>query len=498
MNRMTKSARICLATGTALAMFAVPGSSGIAQTAPAAAPVQAISQKDKTEGAKAHEQLVPEFGGAVSGAHAAYVESVGKRIAVQSGLSNAQGDFTVTLLNSPVNNAFAIPGGYIYTTRQLVALMNNEAELAGVLGHEVGHVAARHANKRQSAATKNTIIGVLGTVLSGVLLGNSQIGQMLQQGFMQGSQLLTLRYSRKQETESDKLGIQYLKKAGYDPRAMATVLQSLANQNALDAKLMGTTDRVPEWASTHPDPAGRVKTALTMAGTATGGNTNRDLFLSKINGITYGDDPVQGIVEGNEFTHPVEMFYFHAPNGFFLLNGTRAVAINGQAGKGQLTAGPYSGDLDAYVRAAFAGLTEKGQPALNVGNVNRTTINGLSAAYATAKVTQSNNSQVDVTIFAYEFAKDKAFHFVTLAQAGGGAVWDPMYASMRRITQAEASKVKPRKLSVISAKSTDTVQSLATRMAYTSTQQLDRFLVLNGLAANSTVSAGQKIKLVTY
>ncbi len=498
MSRKIKSVRIRLASVAVLAIVALPAGTGIAQTAAKPAPVLAISAKDKAEGAKAHEQLVPEFGGAVTGPHAQYVEGVGKRIAVQSGLSNAQGDFTVTLLNSPVNNAFAIPGGYIYTTRQLVALMNNEAELAGVLGHEVGHVAARHSNKRQSAATKNTIIGVLGTVLSGVLLGNSQIGQMLQQGFMQGSQLLTLRYSRKQETESDKLGIQYLRKAGYDPRAMSTVLKSLANQNALDAKLMGSSaNRVPEWASTHPDPAGRVKTALAQAGTTVGGNTNRDLFLSKISGLTYGDDPVQGIVEGNEFTHPVEMFYFRAPSGFFLLNGTRAVAISGQAGKGQLTGAPYSGDLDAYVRAAFAGLTDKNSPALSPGNVGRTTINGISAAYATAKVTQSNNSQVDVTVFAYEFAKDKAFHFVTITPTGGGGVWDSMYGSMRRIAQAEANKVKPRKLVVIAAKKGDTVQALSSRMAFTSAQ-LDRFLVLNGLAANSTIAAGQKLKLVTY
>jgi predicted Zn-dependent protease len=501
MNRkISFSFRNLLAAGTAVAVLAVPVGTVAAQTAtaPKPAPVQAISAKDKAEGAKAHEQLVPEFGGKVTGAQALYVEGVGKRIATHSGLSNAQGDFTVTLLNSPVNNAFAIPGGYIYTTRQLVALMNNEAELAGVLGHEVAHVAARHSAKRQKAATKNAIIGVLGTVLSGVLLGNSQIGQMLQQGFMQGSQMLTLRYSRAQETESDKLGIQYLKSAGYDPRAMSTVLQSLANQNALDARLMGANgDRVPEWASTHPEPGKRVAAALAMAGGATGGTTNRDLFLSKIAGLTYGDDPVQGIVEGNEFTHPVEMFYFHAPSGFFLLNGTRAVAINGQGGKGQLTGAPYSGDLDAYVRAGFAALTGKDSPALNPGNVTRTTVNGLTAAYATARVAQSNNSQVDVTVFAYEFAKDKAFHFVTISPAGGGAQWDSMYGSMRRITQAEASKVKPRKLVVVTAKAGDTVQSLASKMAYTNAQ-LERFQVLNGLSSTSKIAAGQKVKLVTY
>ncbi|HNJ47632.1 MAG TPA: M48 family metalloprotease, partial [Novosphingobium sp.] len=294
--------------------------------------VQSISEKDKQEGAKAHPQLVEEFGGAETGTQAAYVESVGKNIAVQSGLSNATGDFTVTLLNSPVNNAFAIPGGYIYSTRQLVALMNNEAELAAVMGHEVGHVAARHSAKRQSAATRNAVIGVLGTLLTGALLGNSGIGQLLQQGFMQGSQLLTLKYSRKQETEADNLGVQYLNSAGYDPRAMSTVLQSLANQTALEAKLMGTTDRVPEWASTHPDPASRVRAALARAGASSKGKTNRDLFLSKIGGLTYGDDPKQGVVDGRKFTHPDMRLAFETPNGFYMVNGTRAVAITGQSG----------------------------------------------------------------------------------------------------------------------------------------------------------------------
>lgn len=223
--------------------------------------VQAISAKDKQEGAKYHPQLLQEFGGAVQGPQANYVTAVGRKIAVQSGLSNAQNDFTVTLLNSSVDNAFAIPGGYVYTTRQLVALMNNEAELAGVLGHEVGHVAARHSAKRQSTATRNQVIGVLGAVLSGVLLGNSQFGQLLQQGFMQGSQLLTLKFSRTQENEADRLGIEYLRRAGYDPRAMSTVLASLAAQNALSVRLMGSQEnRVPEWASTHPDPAARVST----------------------------------------------------------------------------------------------------------------------------------------------------------------------------------------------------------------------------------------------
>lgn len=499
MKLSPKNARILLGSAIGLALAATPASLGLAQTKATQtrpATVQAISEKDKAEGAKAHPQLLAEYGGAETGPQAAYVESVGKAIAVQSGLSNAGSDFTVTMLNSPVNNAFAIPGGYIYVTRQLVALMNNEAELAAVMGHEVAHVAAQHGRKRQSAATRNTVIGVLGTVLSGVLLGNSQVGQVLQQGFLQGSQLLTLRYSRSQETESDNLGIDYLRKAGYDPRAMGTVLQSLANQNALEARLMGTANKVPEWASTHPDPASRVRAALSRAGANASGTTNRDLFLSRISGITYGDDPRQGIVDGRRFTHPELKLAYETPNGFYQMNGTRAVAITGQSGRGQFTTGAYAGDLDAYVRAAFGALTEGNQAKIDPGTISRTTINGLPAAYATARV-NNGNSPVDVTVFAYEFARDRAYHFITIAAAGQAGVFDSMYRSMRRISDAEAAAIKPRKLVVITAKAGDTVQSLSQRMAY-SDAPLDRFLVLNGLTASSRITAGQKVKLVTY
>ncbi|MGH6785771.1 MAG: M48 family metalloprotease [Novosphingobium sp.] len=463
----------------------------------AAQTVQSISAKDKAEGAKAHPQLLEEFGGAEAGAQANYVETVGKNIAIQSGLSNARDDFTVTLLNSPIDNAFAIPGGYVYVTRQLVSLMNNEAELAGVLGHEVGHVAARHSAKRQSAATRNAILGVLGQVLSGAIFGNTAAGQLGQQIFSQGSQLLTLKYSRGQETEADNLGIAYLQRAGYDSRAMSTVLQSLANQNALDARLQGSqSNRTPEWASTHPDPAARVKTALARAGASTSGVTNRDTFLNRIAGLTYGDDPKQGVVDGRNFTHPEFRLAFQAPSGFYMINGTRAVSINGQSGKGQLTTGAYSGNLESYVQSAFGALTQQGQAQVRPTTIQRTTINGLPAAYGTARV-NSGNGQVDVTVFAYEFSSSQAFHFLTIAQAGRASVFNSMFQSMRRISTAEASAVRPRKLAVVTVRSGDTVQSLAARMAYTDAPQ-DRFRVLNGLGASSTVAVGQRVKLVTY
>ena len=476
----------------ALIAVTVSGSDLTAATAPAPT---SISAKDKAEGAKANPQLVAEYGGALTGPQADYVASIGKKIAVQSGLSNSSSDFNVTLLDSSINNAFAIPGGYIYTTRQLVALMNNEAELGGVLGHETAHVALRHSAQRQSTATKNQIGGVLLAVLSGVVLGgSSKVGQQLQSIFLQGSQLLTLKFSRKQESEADSYGVQYLRKAGYDPRAMSTVLQSLANQNALDAKLLGTSDQVPEWASTHPDPASRVRTAANLAGTATG-ITNRDIFLTRISGLTYGDSPAQGYAEGRSFKHPIEKIAFEAPAGFYLVNGTQAVAIGGTSGKGQFITSAFDGNLDSYVTTQFATLAQANQTQLNPSAIQHTTVNGIPAAYASARVA-NGSSQVDVTVFAYQWSATQAYHFLTITQAGQNP-FDSMFASMRRLTQAEAAVLKPRKLVVVSVKNGDTLQSLASRMAYTDAP-LDRLLVLNGLTSTSKLVTRQKIKLVTY
>jgi predicted Zn-dependent protease len=458
---------------------------------------QIISASERAEGAKAHPQLLEEFGGPVSGPQFGYVETVGKNIAVHSGLSNARGDFTVTLLNSSIDNAFAIPGGYVYVTRQLVSLMNNEAELAAVLGHEVAHVAARHSAKRQSAATRNSIIGAIGSILSGVLLGNSQIGQLGQQLFGQGTQMLTLQFSRGQETEADNLGINYLRAAGYDPRAMSTVLYSLAQQNALDARLLGRNQNtVPEWASTHPDPAGRVRAALSRAGTNATGVTNRDTFLSRIEGLVYGDDPKQGVIEGRRFTHPEFRLAFEAPSGFYLVNGTRSVSVSGQSGKGEFSTRAFNGDLQSYVTGVFSDLSQSSQARIVPSQLQRTTINGIPAAIGQARV-NSGNGTVDVTVVGYHMNNDRAFHFMTITQAGQSRVFSPMFNSVRRISAAEAGQVRPRRLDVVTVGPRDTQQTLAARMAY-SDDPLGRFRVLNGLNANTPLTAGQKVKIVTY
>ncbi|AUX69780.1 peptidase M48 Ste24p [Porphyrobacter sp. HT-58-2] len=488
---MARISRAILALGAA--PLALTGCMGAGGAIPSAS--TPITAQEAQMGAKYHPQFIAEFGGAMTGAHAQYVEQVGKNIAVQSGLGNARESFTVSLLNSPVHNAFAVPGGYIYTTRQLVTLMNNEAELAAVLGHEVGHVAARHSQRRQQAAQNNSILGVLGAIGSAILLGDSGLGQTLSRTFMEGSQLLTLRFSRKQELEADDLGIEYLGRAGYDRRAMGTVLASLAAQNGLDARLQGRNASVPEWASTHPDPASRVQSALAKAGAAgTGGVTNRDTFLTRIDGLLYGDDPAQGLIEGSTFIHPELRFAFTAPQGFYMVNGTRAVSIQGQGGQAQMTLAAYNGNLETYVRQQFTALGGQNNANLAPQQIERRTINGLPAVYGVARV-NNGRSQVDLVVYAYEFARDRAYHFVAIAPAGRAATFDPMFQSMRRITDREATSVVPKKVQVVTVARGDTVASLARRMAYPAAQE-DRFRVLNALGSNDTVTPGQKVKIV--
>lgn len=462
-------------------------------------PAKPISAQEREQGTQAHAGIMAEYGGAYKGPQAVYVERVGRRIATQSGLSASPEAFEVTLLNSPVNNAFAIPGGYVYVTRDLMALMNDEAELAAVLGHEVAHVAARHSKKRQSAAQRNAILGTLGQVLVGAVAGgNSALGGLLSQGIGTGAQLATLGFSRKQETQADDIGIRYLASAGYEPAALSSMLYSLAAQTSLTQQIAGSGRVPPAWASTHPDPAKRVRRATTQAAAArvTKPTRSRDTFLNAIDGMMYGDDPDQGMVVGRDFLHPSLGFAFTAPVGFAMQNGGQAVSITGPNAQAQFATAPYTGNLDSYISSVLTSLagSSSGTPQVTI---NRTTVNNLPAAYAQVRGT-SGQSQVDVTVYAYAFSPSRAFHFVALTPAGQGiGAMNPMLQSMRRISKEESASVKPRFVRVVAVKNGDTIASLARRMAFTD-YQTERFMVLNGLKQGAILKRGDRVKIITY
>ncbi len=494
---MTKFRSIIL-TGTALA--AMFGNAVSAQKSIGASVPSSISAKEKQEGAKAHPEILNEFGGVYQSPQTAYVVGVGKNIAVQSGLSNAEGDFTVSFLNSPVNNAFAIPGGYIYITRQLTALCNSEAEMAGVLGHEVGHVAARHSKKREKAAGRASILGVLGQVIGGAIGDNGgilgAIGGLAQKYSGTLAQVFTLKYSRAQEEEADDLGIQYLSKAGYDPLALSDMLNSLAMQTTLDARAAGQDARsVPEWASTHPDPAKRVVRAAAGAKQYPASNVRKqDKLFDVIDGMLYGDDPAQGVIEGQEFLHPDLRLKFAVPAGYGMQNSAQAVVVNGNGGKALFTTAAYSGNKQAYIDAAFKAVA--GQQQVNYGEVRQSAVNGLPVFYATAAVAGQNGAQNMITIYAYEFSGTQAYHFAAITPANT----DPfasMFQSVRKMSQSEAAAIKPRKLRIVKVGKSDTISSIASKMAYTNLQT-ERFLALNGLQSNAQLQPGRRVKVVTY
>jgi predicted Zn-dependent protease len=491
------SSKIWLPLAAAAVALAPVGAPVLAKEKKPAQPLS-ISAKDKQTGAKAHPEILKEFGGTFDAPQAAYVTRIGRKVAVQSGLSNAESDFTITLLNSPVNNAFAVPGGYVYVTRQLLGLMNSEAELASVLGHEVAHVAARHGQKRQSRATIGGLGTVAATILGGVLLGNdgARLGQQL--GGSIANQWV-LGYSRAQEYQADDLGISYIAKSGYDPLASSTMLASLAAQTSLDARRAGKSDKaLPEWASTHPDPASRVTRAAQKAA-ATGSKSktlNSDAFIQQLDGMLYDDDPKQGVVDGTSFKHPELRLAFDAPAGFTLANQPTAVIIAGSNGRAQFGSGPYSGDLDAYVGKVFQAVGGN-NTTLNYGRVERATINGLRAAYASADAASQSGQQVTVTVYAYEFAPDSAYHVLAITPLRQGSTFSTLFNSVRRLSAQEAAAIRPRVIDVVTVRSGDTPAKLAERMAYAD-YKLERFLVLNGMKAGDTLRPGQKVKLIVY
>lgn len=484
---------------TTIAPLALASCAGGLGSTPPVTPGQTapISATERQQGAQGRTEILNEFGGEYAGRQENYAATVARRVAVQSGLSSDPKAFTVTLLDSPVDNAFATPGGYVYVTRGLMALMNDEAELAAVLGHEVGHVAARHSQTRQQAAQQNGLLGVLGQVLVGATLGNSGLGQLLAQGIGTGTQLATLKYSRSQESQADELGVDYLKGANYDTDALASMLADLAAQNALDQQISGNARTTPEWGSTHPDPASRVRAALAKA-QALGGTDlprNRDAYLSAIDGMLYGDDPKQGIIDARDFLHPTLKIAFTVPAGFTMQNGAQAVTIAGPNTQAQFGSGSYSGNLESYVGSVLRQLAGNNS-AVPAGNVQRTTVHGIPAAYTQVRA-NSGQTPVDVTVFAYDL-NGKAYHFVVLTPAGQGlGAAQSMIESFRPLAASDASRIKAKYLRVVTVKSGDTPATIASRMAFDN-YKLERFLVLNGLSPNATLRAGDKVKVVTY
>ncbi|MEQ9191085.1 MAG: M48 family metalloprotease [Alphaproteobacteria bacterium] len=448
-----------------------------------------MSRADEAEiGAQEHPQILDEFGGVYSeGGRDFYLARIGGTLGRQTETPDAT--YTFTLLNSPIVNAFALPGGYVYATRGLMALAGDEAELAGVIGHELGHVVARHSAQRYSQAV---LAGGLGAVL-GIVVGSAEVSRAADIGA--GAYLAG--FSRENELEADMLGVRYLAKAGYDPNAMSSFLARLGAHSALESKLLGQdgADGFDFFAS-HPRTQDRVSAAIVEARafTAARPTRHRDVFLGQMDRMLYGDDPAEGVARGLTFSHPALRFRFTVPRGYRLINGrdtVQALHPDGARLIFDLAPGPYDGSMVNYLRAVWG-------RDIPMTDLQGLTIDGLDAATAGASATSGGRRFV-VHLAAIRGAADRIYRFLHLlpsdkARAMQAGARDTV-TSFRRLSQAEAAAIRPLRLAVRTAVAGDTVDRLAAAMPFDDFTS-DRFRTLNGLGANQTLVAGQLYKTV--
>lgn len=445
-------------------------------------------------GKENHPQVMAEHGGVYDDPKiGGYVASVGGRLAANSEMTDYP--FTFTVLNSPIVNAFALPGGYVYVTRGILALFNDEAELASVLGHEIGHVTARHSAKRYN----QSMFAGLGGAILGIATGSSALGQLANYG----SQLYLLGYSRDQEYQSDELGIRYMAKAGYDPYGSPDMLRALLAQDQLESTIAQreNAERPPEFFSTHPNTENRVQRATELAA-ATGvqpGARPRlsDRYLEAIDGMLYGDDPEQGLIRGQVFWHPKLKLTFTAPPQYQIINTSQAVIMQGPQGNvAQFVGGAaQSGDTTEQVMNRTWAQIAKDLP---LQGAERVTINGMEAVTAWARA-NSQQGPVIARLLTIRYAPTQTYSFLMLTpekvQPAVAEELQRMTYSFRKLADNEVNKIKPLRIRIVTVKQGDSHESLAKRMAFED-YQLERFRTLNGLRAGDSLRAGQRVKLI--
>lgn len=457
-------------------------------TVPAAAPVAAqagLTPRDRQIGAEGYKEIVQQFGGKVDGPLADYVRSVGVKVAMASVPGSRPQDWTVTVLNSPVPNAMATPGGYLYITRGLLSMINNEAELASVLGHEAGHVAARHSDKRNTRAT----IGGLATVAAAIL-GGSQVAQVANLG----ASAWVSGFSRSQENEADVLGMRYSIAAGYDPHAAATMLAALDRVAAVEGKEQ-MERRGTSIFSTHPVTAERVqRVARAAQQSGRTGALNREAYLAAIDGMTFGDAPDQGIISGPSFRHAGLKLGFDAPPGFTLQNTPQAVGGRGRDGSQFIFTGARvqpGQSLDSVVTQVWQQTTGGRMPRIQY---NERRINSFDAALSGAQVSGQQGT-VELGVHAFRTAPDQVYVIRTVSPPGRSGQFESLITSFRRLTPAEvAAAGRGREIDVVTVKPGDTAQSLAARMA-PPYNRVQSFLALNGIE-NRPLKPGERLKLI--
>ena len=400
--------------------------------------------------------------------------------------------YRVRLLDSPVVNAFAIPGGYIYFTRGILAHFNSEAELVGVLGHEMGHVAARHSANQQSKQQLGQLL------LIGGMIASEKFAQYAEYA-MQGMQLLFLKFSRDDETEADRLGVAYSSKVGFDAHKMADFFRVLERMNMASGQ-----GGVPTFLSTHPNPADRFEKVHDQAEKWQDSldyknyKVNRDDYLAMIDGIVYGEDPRQGYVQGNVFYHPVMKFSFPIPAGWQFENQPTQVNMAPSDGRALMVFAIAQGrNLQQAADNTLKQLNLKPQESKTAS------VNGMPALITLSQQSSQDQTtgQTQNVLVMSEFINYNntifVFHGVT-AEADFNT-YNPVFTStmsdFSKLTDPSKLNVKPKTIQVRKIQNNGTLADAFRQMGIPQ-QQMQELAILNNLELNSQVQAGNPIKII--
>ena len=420
-----------------------------------------------------------------------FIKSKGDEMGKLSHRPNLQYHFRI--LDSPVVNAFAVPGGYIYLTRGILAQFSSEAELMGVLGHEMGHITARHTVVQQSKQQLGQLLLIGGMIASEHFRNFADYA-------MQGMELLFLKFSRDNEREADRLGVEYASRIGYDAQKMADFFNVLEKMN-----MNSDHGGIPTFFSTHPNPEDRQVSVSKQSAEWKEklGNdewlVNEDSYLRRIDGIVYGEDPRQGYVDGNIFYHPELKFRFPVPATWMLENSPLQVQM-----------GPKDGSaLMIFMLAEQASAAEAAQAAMEQLNLNlleskRTTVSGLPAvAVISEQVSQNQQTgqQQAIRVMSYFIEYDGRvyiFHGVTSgAEFNSYArLFESTMAGFSRLTEASRLNVQPKRIKVVQVQQNSTMAD-ALRSYGVAQGQMNELALLNNVELNQQLPKGKLIKIIS-
>lgn len=439
----------------------------------------------ETTGSREHRSLVSMFGGEYRHAAAErLLNDVMARLTAAS--ERPDQSYHVTILNSPAVNAFALPNGNLYVTRGLLALANDTSEIAAVMAHEVAHVSASHAMARAELQRRSELVSrVVAEVLEDPVAGEA---------VQANGQFNLASFSRTQELEADQIGVRTLAKAGFDPYGAARFLASLGRQTAMRASLLGEkpSQQGMNFLSTHPSTPERVAKALAAARAIGGpgiGENDRVRYLAAIDGITFGDDPAEGMVRGTRFLHPHLGFTFTAPPNFILENS--AVAVVGLAPGGAQALRfdsvklPEGSSLEDYLSAGW------------IEGVKVSPPESLQSFGVDGATTLARGDEWTFRLAAVRSGRS-VYRFILAARSLTPEVdrqFRRTIESFRTLTAQEIEAVRPLRVALLAARPGDSVEGLASRMG-TPDHRIERFQVLNGLDGDAALKPGQSYKIV--